>query len=182
MSRRRSRRALTSKVALAVAVLAVLVLGVSCSGNGGDDTGNTTEREVESNLDPEIAAPTLPPVSAPTSSTLPTPPAQPTAPTFVVDPAGNDSAAGSESAPWKTLRASIPKLKPGDVLLVRNGTYAEGADDASVLRARVTSKNGTTERALLSMEANNVKQHIVTAAKAAAARAKEMGDELGGAN
>jgi len=55
-------------------------------------------------------------------------------------------------------------------------------DDASVLRTRVTSKNGTTERALLSMEANNVKQHIITAAKAAAARAKEMGDELGGAN
>ena len=56
------------------------------------------------------------------------------------------------------------------------------ADDASVLRNRVTSKNGTTERALLSMEAHNVKQHIIAAAKAAAARAKEMGDELGGAN
>ena len=54
-------------------------------------------------------------------------------------------------------------------------------DDASVLRARVTSQNGTTERALLSMDANNVKQHIITAAKAAAVRAKEMGDELGGA-
>ncbi|MBI4938085.1 MAG: pyrroline-5-carboxylate reductase [Nitrosomonadales bacterium] len=53
------------------------------------------------------------------------------------------------------------------------------ADDASVLRARVTSKNGTTERALLSMEANDVKQHIVAAVLAAAARAKEMGDELG---
>jgi pyrroline-5-carboxylate reductase len=55
-------------------------------------------------------------------------------------------------------------------------------EDVSVLRARVTSKNGTTERALLNMEANNVKQHIITAAKAAAARAKEMGDELGGVN
>ena len=54
-------------------------------------------------------------------------------------------------------------------------------DDVSVLRARVTSKNGTTERALLSMDANKVKQHIITAAKAAAVRAKEMGDELGGA-
>lgn len=52
-------------------------------------------------------------------------------------------------------------------------------DDVSVLRARVTSKNGTTERALLSMDANNVKQYIVTAAKAAATRAGEMGDELG---
>ena len=52
-------------------------------------------------------------------------------------------------------------------------------DDVSVLRARVTSKNGTTERALLSMEANHIRQHIITAAKAAAARSKEMGDELG---
>lgn len=55
------------------------------------------------------------------------------------------------------------------------------SDDVSLLRARVTSKNGTTERALLSMEANHVKQHIITAAKAAATRAKEMGDELGAA-
>jgi pyrroline-5-carboxylate reductase len=55
-------------------------------------------------------------------------------------------------------------------------------DDVSLLRSRVTSKNGTTERALLSMEANSVKQHIITAANAAAARSKEMGDELGGVN
>jgi len=34
-------------------------------------------------------------------------------------------------------------------------------EDVSVLRARVTSKNGTTERALLSLEANNVRQHII---------------------
>ena len=56
------------------------------------------------------------------------------------------------------------------------------SDDVSLLRARVTSKNGTTERALLSLEANNVKQHIIAAAKAAAERSREMGDELGGAN
>jgi len=55
----------------------------------------------------------------------------------------------------------------------------ESTDDPAILRARVTSKNGTTERALLSMEANHVKQHIIEAAKAAAARSREMGDELG---
>ncbi|MFA6016262.1 MAG: pyrroline-5-carboxylate reductase [Gallionellaceae bacterium] len=55
-------------------------------------------------------------------------------------------------------------------------------DEVSVLRARVTSKNGTTERALLSMEADEVKQHIVAAVHAAAMRSKEMGDELGRAN
>ncbi len=57
----------------------------------------------------------------------------------------------------------------------------DSPEDPATLRARVTSKNGTTERALLSMEASQVKQHIIAAAKAAAARAKEMGDELGSA-
>ena len=51
--------------------------------------------------------------------------------------------------------------------------------DPSVLRARVTSKNGTTERALLSMEANRIADHIAQAAQAAAARSREMGDEMG---
>jgi len=52
-------------------------------------------------------------------------------------------------------------------------------EDVSVLRARVTSKNGTTERALLSMENHQVKQHIVAALHAAHQRSIEMGDELG---
>lgn len=55
------------------------------------------------------------------------------------------------------------------------------ADDVGVLRQRVTSKNGTTERALLSLDANHVAQHIALAAQAAAARSREMGDELGNA-
>jgi pyrroline-5-carboxylate reductase len=54
--------------------------------------------------------------------------------------------------------------------------------DVSELRAQVTSKNGTTERALLSMESNALKQHIVAAVHAAAARSKELGDELGKAS
>jgi pyrroline-5-carboxylate reductase len=52
-------------------------------------------------------------------------------------------------------------------------------DDVATLRARVTSKNGTTERALHCMEANEVKMDIVAAVHAAAARSKEMGEELG---
>lgn len=57
---------------------------------------------------------------------------------------------------------------------------AHSATDApATLRARVTSKNGTTERALLSMEAHQVKQNIIAAAAAAADRARELGDELG---
>jgi pyrroline-5-carboxylate reductase len=51
----------------------------------------------------------------------------------------------------------------------------------SLLRERVTSKGGTTYAALTSMESSNVKAAIITAMKAAAARGKELGDELGAA-
>lgn len=56
---------------------------------------------------------------------------------------------------------------------------AGSPDDVATLRARVTSKNGTTERALLGMEKDQVKSHIISAVHAAAARSREMGAELG---
>jgi pyrroline-5-carboxylate reductase len=56
---------------------------------------------------------------------------------------------------------------------------ARSADEVAVLRERVTSKGGTTHAALQSMEGDGVKQAIVRAVKAAAARGAQMGDELG---
>ncbi len=56
---------------------------------------------------------------------------------------------------------------------------AGSPEPASVLRARVTSKNGTTERALKTLEAHAVKDRIVEAIHAAARRSAELGDELG---
>ena len=51
--------------------------------------------------------------------------------------------------------------------------------EPAVLRAQVTSKGGTTERAIAAMEDGAVKAAIVAAVKAAAARAAEMGDAFG---
>jgi pyrroline-5-carboxylate reductase len=48
-----------------------------------------------------------------------------------------------------------------------------------VLRQRVTSKGGTTYAAITSMEQAGVKQAIVAAMKAACARGRELGEELG---
>ncbi|MGA8031026.1 MAG: pyrroline-5-carboxylate reductase [Casimicrobiaceae bacterium] len=54
------------------------------------------------------------------------------------------------------------------------------SDDApSTLRANVTSKGGTTARAIEAMNAGRVAEHIVAAVKAAAARATELGEEFG---
>ena len=48
-----------------------------------------------------------------------------------------------------------------------------------VLRQQVTSKGGTTHAAISHLEQTQVKRHFVQAMHAAAARAKELGDEFG---
>ena len=53
------------------------------------------------------------------------------------------------------------------------------AEDPATLREQVTSKGGTTERALSSLEGDAVKAKIVAAVKAAAERARELGDAFG---
>jgi len=76
-------------------------------------------------------------------------------------------------APETARRLSLDTFH-GAVRLAR-----ESGEEPAELRARVTSKGGTTERALRSMEANGVKDLIVEAVRQAAARSRELGDELG---
>jgi pyrroline-5-carboxylate reductase len=52
-------------------------------------------------------------------------------------------------------------------------------DPVAVLRERVTSKGGTTERALASMAKDEVKAAVIRAIHAANERGKELGEELG---
>jgi len=56
---------------------------------------------------------------------------------------------------------------------------AKNPEDVALLRERVTSKGGTTERALASMDADGVKDAIVRALHAANRRAQELGEQLG---
>ena len=56
---------------------------------------------------------------------------------------------------------------------------AQSGEPVALLRERVTSKGGTTYAALTSMEQSGVKAAIVKAMQAAAARGKELGEELG---
>jgi pyrroline-5-carboxylate reductase len=55
----------------------------------------------------------------------------------------------------------------------------QAGEPSAVLRERVTSGGGTTERALKSMETGRVKEAIVRAVRAAAERSREIGEELG---
>lgn len=56
---------------------------------------------------------------------------------------------------------------------------ARAPEPASVLRERVTSKGGTTEAALREMSARGVLDGIVAGVHAAAARGRELGEQLG---
>ncbi|MDB5886154.1 MAG: pyrroline-5-carboxylate reductase [Polaromonas sp.] len=55
----------------------------------------------------------------------------------------------------------------------------EATEPPDVLRARVTSKGGTTHAALMSMEQSGIQAHFIQAMQAARLRAGEMGDEFG---
>jgi parallel beta-helix repeat protein len=43
--------------------------------------------------------------------------------TFYVATGGNDSAAGSSAAPWRTLQHAVDAIHAGDTILVESGTY-----------------------------------------------------------
>jgi pyrroline-5-carboxylate reductase len=53
---------------------------------------------------------------------------------------------------------------------------SESEEGPATLRARVTSRGGTTERALSVLEENRVQDAIVRAVHAAARRSRELGD------
>ncbi|HEY2627903.1 MAG TPA: pyrroline-5-carboxylate reductase [Usitatibacter sp.] len=55
----------------------------------------------------------------------------------------------------------------------------ERGEDPAVLRAQVTSKGGTTERALQVLDEGDVKRRFVAAVKAACERSRELGEALG---
>src|SRR5581483_4545268 len=43
--------------------------------------------------------------------------------TFYVAPTGSDTNSGSQASPLRQIQAAIPKLHPGDLVLVADGTY-----------------------------------------------------------
>jgi hypothetical protein len=43
---------------------------------------------------------------------------------YYLSPSGNDGAAGTYAAPWKTITAAAKKMAPGDVAYLRGGTYS----------------------------------------------------------
>ena len=85
-----------------------------------------------------------------------------------------ERAALQQGLPADTARALTLQTFLGAATLA-----LQGDAPPAELRARVTSKGGTTERGIAALEAGDVAAVIGQAAAAAAARARELGDVLG---
>ncbi len=111
--------------------------------------GGTAETQVPDSLGELPSAPTTPGAPTPVDPSSPIPPNPETPPTptepgtptpppptptpppvsytreWVVSPSGSDSAAGSASAPFRTISKAISVVGPGERITVKAGTYAE---------------------------------------------------------
>ena len=77
------------------------------------------------------------------------------------------------------LDAGAARLLAIETFLGAAKLAASSDDEPAVLRAKVTSKGGTTEAALNSMESSGVKADIIAAVQRAEQRAAELGDLFG---
>jgi Bacterial Ig domain/Protein of unknown function (DUF1565) len=76
-------------------------------------------------------APTAIPTSKPTVTSTAAPTATPNSSAFYVSPTGSDSAAGSSSAPWRTIQKAASALKAGQTAIVSAGNYGERVEIAN---------------------------------------------------
>jgi pyrroline-5-carboxylate reductase len=77
------------------------------------------------------------------------------------------------------LNAEASKLLALETFAGASLLATQSKDDIKTLRAQVTSKGGTTEQGILTLETGNIKGIISKAAKAAADKSVMLGDQLG---
>jgi hypothetical protein len=70
-----------------------------------------------------------------------TPP--PSGPSYYISPTGNDGNSGSQNAPWKTFGFAIPRLVPGDTLVLLDGNYTPANSGRFSANCAASAKNGT---------------------------------------
>jgi hypothetical protein len=121
------RGARRSAVALVVCLAAVVAFVIAVRFGDSPDRspeggGTTSSSPTPSDL----------PSPSPSSTTYQSPTPAPSGKRYFVYPGGDDSAAGTRSAPWRTLEKALTALRAGDTLTVGDGTYDEELTDVDV--------------------------------------------------
>jgi hypothetical protein len=63
--------------------------------------------------------------------------------TYSLSPSGSDANPGTSASPWKTFSFAIPKLQPGDTLILQDGTYNSSNSGFPDIDGKKNAKNGT---------------------------------------
>ncbi|MDN5935383.1 MAG: pyrroline-5-carboxylate reductase, partial [Nitrosospira sp.] len=77
------------------------------------------------------------------------------------------------------LTAAQARLLSVETFVGAAGLASQSDENVAVLRARVTSQGGTTERAIQALEQDGAGNAVIRAIHAASQRSRELGDELG---
>jgi hypothetical protein len=112
-------RHLLARVAGVAVILLVLVVGLGAGYLMPD-------RVTGAVASPDVPATTIPSLH---STGEPVAPSASSGANRYLAPGGSDAAAGTIDAPWATLGAAAPRLRPGDTLWVRGGHYAAAEVD-----------------------------------------------------
>lgn len=76
---------------------------------------------------------------------------------YYISPSGNNAGAGDSGSPWKTFGFAIPKLNPGDTLILKDGTYTPGTTGMPRINCSAGAKNGTASAPITIMAENERK-------------------------
>src|SRR3989344_316358 len=79
---------------------------------------------------------------------------------YYISPTGSDSNAGTSAAPWKTFAFAIPKLQPGNSLILKNGTYNGSNSGYPNINCSAGAKNGTAS-APITIKAENERMAFI---------------------
>ncbi len=106
--------------------------------------------------------PTPTPTPNPTTTPTPTPTStsEPTGPAFYISPTGSDSNIGTSDRPWKTFAFAIPKLRPGDTLILKNGTYTKTTTGLPYINCASNARNGSAVSPI-TVKAENERQALL---------------------
>jgi hypothetical protein len=79
---------------------------------------------------------------------------------YYLSAAGADSNVGSPSSPWKTFNYAIPKLKPGDSLVIKDGIYDASNSGYPTIDCGSNASNGTASQPI-TVKAENERRALI---------------------
>lgn len=67
----------------------------------------------------------------------------PTLHDYYLSPSGSDASSGTRQSPWQSFQFAVPRLQPGDTLILLDGVYQRATTGYPDIRCDVGAKNGT---------------------------------------